>query len=583
MNHPFRTILAAMLLLISAVSLAKNELTIAEVHGDTSVSPWLNEQVTSEGIVTLVLPFGFWMQTPSEQASSGRDGLHVFTGQAAPVGEGDRVQVTGYVDAFSRPDRPRDLPVTRLIQPEIEVIASDQPLPAPVVIGPDGLQPPQHLVDNDDQIRSGDSAVDFWARLMGMRVVLNDHRVTGPSNRFGDTWVIPDPGHPELNALGVLVATPESLHLDRVLVTEHPLLKPDFPRPALPGDRFQRIEGVVHYDFGNFRVLATHALNPQPSDLEAPVNTLRGGPEHLLVASYNVENLNPVIERLGRVAGPRDVDDAIGSGRMAALGRQIAVDLNQPDIIALQEIQDNNGAEDDDVVSADRTYAALIQSIVDAGGPAYAFIDLPAAPGSEGGQPGGNIRNGYLYNPERVTLVDNSPERLEDRAFEGSRRSILAAFEFNGHRVRLINNHFSSKWGSSPLFGRQPMITGGAEERPAQARAIRRFLREQNAWRDQAHWIVLGDFNDHWFSETLDLLKGDESRPLHNLIETLPGHDRWTYIFEGTGQAIDHMLVTPSLLDRAEFQVIHINARHINQTADHEPLLGRFHLPRKSD
>ncbi len=583
MNHLFRTVLSATLLLISAASLANDELSIHEIHGDTNVSPWLNKKITTEGIVTLILPFGFWMQTHSDDASGSRDGLHVFTGQMAPVGEGDRVRVTGFVDAFSRPDRLQDFPVTRLIQPEIELIASDHPLPAPVVIGTDGLQPPQHLADDDVRIRSSDSAVDFWTRLMGMRVVLNDHRVTGPSNRYGDTWVIPDPNHPELNSLGVLVAAPHSLHLDRVLITEHPLLKPEFPRPALPGDRFQRIEGIVHYDYGNFRVLASHALNPQSANPESPAATLRGGPEHLLVASYNVENLNPVVERLGRVAGPRDVDDAIGSGRMAALGRQIAVDLNGPDIIALQEIQDNNGAENDSVVSADRTYTALIDSIVDAGGPAYAFIDLPAAPGSEGGQPGGNIRNGYLYNPERVTLVDNSPERLEDPAFEGSRRPILAAFEFNGYRVRLINNHFSSKWGSSPLFGRQPMIVGGAEERPAQARAIRRFLRDQSAWRNEAYWIVLGDFNDHWFSETLDLLKGSETRPLHNLIETLPRNDRWTYIFEGTGQAIDHMLVTPSLLDRAEFQVVHINARHINQTADHEPLLGRFHLPATSD
>ena len=54
------------------------------------------------------------------------------------------------------------------------------------------------------RVRSSDSAVDFWTRLMGMRVVLNDHRVTGPSNRYGDAWVIPDPGHPELNELGVL-------------------------------------------------------------------------------------------------------------------------------------------------------------------------------------------------------------------------------------------------------------------------------------------------------------------------------------------------------------------------------------------
>ena len=233
----------------------------------------------------------------------------------------------------------------------------------------------------------------------------------------------------------------------------------------------------------------------------------------------------------------------------------------------------------DDVVSADRTYAALIQSIVDAGGPAYAFIDLPAAPGSE-----------RRFSPAAISATDIStilsgsrwsttvPNVWKTRLLRVSRRSILAVFEFNGQRVNLINNHFSSKWGSSPLFGRQPMITGGAEERPAQARAIRRFLREQNAWRDQTHWIVLGDFNDHWFSETLDLLKGDESRPLHNLIETLPRDDRWTYIFEGTGTGhrphAGHADPPPSLLDRAEFQVIHINARHINQDRRPRTLAG---------
>ena len=580
MNHFCRFLPAAVLFLLPALVLPASDQTIRQIHGEASVSPWLDQQVTTEGIVTLVLPFGFWMQAPAqEDQAPWRDGLHVFTGQAAPVGEGDRVRVTGFVNAFSRPDRPRDLPLTRLIQPEIEVLASAQPLPAPVVIGPDGIVPPARLTDNDERVRAGDSAMDFWAGLIGMRVVLNDHRVIGPSNRFGDTWVIPDPDHAGLNSAGVLTATPRTRHLDRVLISEHPLLKPDLPRPARPGDRFERIEGVVHYDYGNYRVLVTHALNPQAASLEPPKTALRGGPDHLLVASYNIENLNPVIERLGRVAGPRDVDDAIGSGRMARLGRQIAVDLKAPDIIALQEIQDNNGAENDDVVSADETYAALIDAIVEAGGPDYAFIDLPPAPGAEGGQPGGNIRNGYLYNPERVSLIETSAKRLEDSAFDGSRSPVQAAFEFNGHRVRLINNHFSSKWGSSPLFGQQPMMVGGAEERPAQARALRRVLGERNAWRADAHWIVLGDFNDHWFSETLDIIKGEDDRRLVNLVDTLPEPERWTYIFEGTGQAIDHILVTPNLARRAEFEIAHLNATRINQDSDHEPILARFHLP----
>ncbi len=101
---------------------------------------------------------------------------------------------------------------------------------------------------------------------------------------------------------------------------------------------------------------------------------------------------------------------------MARIGAHIAINLASPDIVALQEIQDNNGAEPGQVVAADQTYAALIAAIQAAGGPTYAFIDLHPRQDAEGGQPGGNIRNGYLYNPQRVQLIEDSPERFDDPA-----------------------------------------------------------------------------------------------------------------------------------------------------------------------
>ncbi len=158
---------------------------------------------------------------------------------------------------------------------------------------------------------------------------------------------------------------------------------------------------------------------------------------------------------------------------------------------------------------------------------------------------------------------------------------MLAGFAFNGHVVHLINNHFSSKGGSSPLFGEGERIVGRAEARAAQARAIRDLLIARDAWEGTAHWVVLGDLNDHWFSEPLTILKNkeDSNRSLVNLIESRPIEDRWTYIFNGTGQAIDHILATPGLAAMSEFEVVHVNARLADQAADHEPILARFHLP----
>ncbi|MFE4328398.1 hypothetical protein ACFRQM_02820 [Streptomyces sp. NPDC056831] len=45
--------------------------------------------------------------------------------------------------------------------------------------------------------------------------------------------------------------------------------------------------------------------------------------------------------------------------------------LASPDIVALEEIQDNNRATDDGTVSADRTVKMFTDAIVAAGGPAY--------------------------------------------------------------------------------------------------------------------------------------------------------------------------------------------------------------------
>ncbi len=555
---------------------------IPEILGKARTPPSANEVVTTQGIVTLVLEDRFWIQSPD---ANSRAGLLVLTESKPPVRRGDRVAVRGTLQHFVPENRPSDLGVTRLVGANLEVITSNNALPEAVAIGPDGLTIPSVIAPSvsESELQPDQNAIDFWTALLGMRVSLPTTQVVGPGNRFLETWVIASDEHRNRGAYGTVAARPADFNAERILIQSNPLLAPTFPDPARVGDQLAPVTGVVDYRFGNFRIVAEHAVRRIPHAPSLIVNTLTGDKNHLLIASYNVENLNPWVEDFGRVRSARDVDDAIGSGRMAEIARHIALLMNAPDIVGLQEIQDGDGAEDSALVSADRTLRALTNAIVDAGGPRYDWIDLPPEPKADGGQPGGNIRNVFLYNPERVDLIADSTRRLDGPAFVNSRKSLVAEFAFNGQAVVVINNHFASKGGSDPLFGsRQPPIEGDADQRLAQAQAVIAFAATLMPQKGE-RLIVLGDLNDHWFSKPLGALTSDSAVPLVNLIDSKALNERFTYVFQGNAQAIDHILVSEALKASTQLGLLPINSLDPRQAADHDPLVARLFLPADSE
>ncbi|TVS13813.1 MAG: hypothetical protein EA419_00785 [Wenzhouxiangella sp.] len=575
LSMPF-CFLTALLLTVSA---AAEIHSIAEIHGDVRVPAMHGVEVTTEGIVTLVVDSTFWIQTAG--ANGQRAGLSVVTADTPPVARGDHVRVSGRIEHQRPENRPVDLAVTRMIEPRIEVVTSHQALPDPILIGSGGLEIPSRLAPENfnGPLDPEANAIDFWTALTGMRVQLTANRVVGPTSRFHSTWVIAADEHRTLGPLGTLAVGPQDLNAERVQVQAHPLLIGDFPEPAAVGDRFAAVRGVVDYRFGDFRILAEHALRPIPAERELIQGRLVGDAEHVTIASYNVENLSPHIENFSRVRSPRDVDDAMGSGRMDAIARHIAQVMNVPDIIGLQEIQDGDGAEDTALVSAELTLIALTEAIIEAGGPRYAWVDFPPERNADGGQPGGNIRNVFLYNPQRVERVVDSAQRIEGRAFSDSRKPVVSEFRFNGQPLVVINNHFAAKSGSDPLFGtRHPRVERRDTQRRAQAEAILRFAAGLDEQRRE-RVVVLGDLNDHWFSQPLAILSGGETVPLHNLVTDLPPEERFTFIFQGNAQAIDHILISRALVPVSEFEILHVNSPSPRQAADHDPLLARIHLP----
>src|SRR5690606_41751518 len=77
--------------------------------------------------------------------------------------------------------------------------------------------------------------------------------------------------------------------------------------------------------------------------------------------------------------------------------------MRSPDIIGVTEVQDNTGPKSGDS-KANRCYERLITAIKAAGGPEYKYLNIDPVNNQDGGQPNANIRVGFLYNPDRVSI-----------------------------------------------------------------------------------------------------------------------------------------------------------------------------------
>jgi predicted extracellular nuclease len=66
---------------------------------------------------------------------------------------------------------------------------------------------------------------------------------------------------------------------------------------------------------------------------------------------------------------------------------------------------------------------------------------------------------------------------------------------------------------------------------------------------------------------------------LDNLIERLPENERYTYLYEGNAEVLDHILVSLSLAEKVEYMdIVHINAEMLPamRLSDHDPVIAVF-------
>ena len=568
-------------------------LRIHDIQGTAHLSPYAGQRTSSTpGVVTAVRNNGFWMQDPNPDADPATsEAIFVFTSSAPTVAQGAGVTVSGLVTEF----RPGGTGTDNLTGTEIRDVTVHPAGPgaaiAPTVIGVGGRVPPNRVIDDDASgsvetsglFQPASDGIDFYESLESMLLQVNDAVAVGPRSGFGEIFVVGDGGAnagPRTNRGGVVITpddfNPERIQFDDVLAST----------PAVDvGDRFPGATvGVLSYDFGNFELLPRTAPVAVSGGLPRETTSV---PRHneLSVATFNVENLDP--------------SDVATIPRLAAL---VAGNLRAPDLIGIEEMQDNNGETNDGTTDASLSWQAFIDAIVAAGGPRYEYRQIDPQNNADGGAPGGNIRVGFLFRSDRgLRFVDSgagdattptavirsrgearltlSPGRVDPQnsAWASTRKPLAGEFVWKDQRFIAVVNHFSSKGSDDPLFGRwQPPIRSSEVARHQQAASVNAFVDQILAADRRANVIVLGDINDFEFSETTRILEGGV---LTSLLNVLPKAERYSYVFEGNSQVLDQILISRNALPKLRgFDVVHVNAEFADQASDHDPSVARLEL-----
>ncbi len=547
-------------------------LEIYDIQGAGHRSDYVGQLVTTTGIVTAVDNNGYYIQSQvgdGNRATS--DAVLVFTSTAPTVRVGDLVNVSATVSEFV--GGVGSLSVTQLSNPtNVTVVSQGNALPDAIVIGAGGLLPPSEVID-DDSFTSFDPAtdgIDFYESMEGMRVTIETPQVVAATNEFGETYVVASAGvgATGLNDRGGITLSAGDDNPERLQIDADSDLFAGYVPAHTQGDVLSNVTGIMNYAFSNYEVLVTEAVTVT-QDLALPsreTTTLVGDADHLTIASFNVENL----------------DTSDGATKFNLLANEVRYALGAPDIIGLQEIQDADGAGNGSNLSGQVTAQALIDAIVAAGGPTYTYVEVaPTTANSTGGEPGGNIRNGYLYNDARVDYIEGSAVTVGGSAYVGTRSPLAADFRFNGQTVTAINVHFTSRGGSDAAFGdTQPADQAGDGARTAQNVQLRTYVDGLLAADPALNIAIMGDFNGYYYETGQQALTA--GGVLTNLYTLLPEEERYSYLFEGNVQAFDNIIVTGGLANGAQFDVVHYNAEQpdsAGRATDHDQVVGRFALP----
>jgi len=512
-----------------------NTVPIWAIQGTESRSPYVLSKLQTEGVVTGVFPEleGFWIQeieTDNDPLTSA--GLFVSTGLVMPpVAEGDFISVTGRVrEGFQQTQLEINSPADVTIQ-------GKKTLPDPIELDP----PADNL----------ESSL-YYEALEGMLVsVPGISAAVGPTTRYGEFAVV-------LSKHGLSRVWQNSdngllIQVDDGSSTIHES-RDSIPDAVTVGDTVSRLIGPLAYIYGNYKIepTADFSVTTKPPTV-TNLEPLDEG--YFSIMTWNVENLfdfvvpHPSSPPLPSVSEyKRDITKVADTILMSGL----------PTIIGFQEVESLEILED---IAAH----SLLEE--------YHYLPVLIE-----GTDSRGIDVGFLVRGDQVKILDQvqypSPGNIT------SRPPLLVKIQAGSEDASplyILNNHFTSMSGGE--LATEP-------RRNAQAEWNLQIGQEILNRDPDAYLAVIGDLNSYYKSLPLDTL---QEGGLSSVFDTLPPEERYTYVYQGISQVLDHILINEALKDLLiRVEVLHSNADFPLPfstddsywgKSDHDPLLAVFILP----
>lgn len=599
--------------------------TIPQIQGSGLASPYVQKRVVTEGIVTaLKFNNGFFLQAANDDGDPATsEGLFVFTGSAPPATAaiGNRVRVTGTVAEFVPASNPHQLTLTQITGPTIEVLETGVALPAPVELSAAELAP--------------DALPGTLERLEGMRVSMAHAVVVAPSGGSIDendatassdgVFHVTLPGvarpfrEPGIGVMDV-IPIPGDKHPPRFDTNQERLMVRSRgqigaqPISVDTGAEVSGLSGVLDYFSGTWALLPDTATPPSVSGGMAPQAVPDARYDEATIGSFNLLRLfDEVADGNGAVTlTPAALDKRLAKAALAICGF-----LKAPDILGVVEVENLRVlqllSERIDATCPQRPgYVPYLQPGNDVGGINVGFLVSTRA--TAGGTPRVEVlevvqfgKNTTLANPDGSTslLNDRPPLRLRARIHQDAGE---------GYPVSVIVNHLRSLNDMDDTApGSNGWPTGGERvrsKRAAQAAYLGGLVQQMQQANPDEKIVLVGDFNAFEFNDgyvdVMGIVRGDAA-PADQVLSWAPSPvttplidgsqliadpaQRYSYVFGGNAQTLDHVLVNEALVLGADVRVDHarINADFgvdnfgdasvAVRSSDHDPVRLSIRVP----
>jgi predicted extracellular nuclease len=533
---------------------------IHAIQGSSTSSPYAGQIVTTSGIVTLLktstntggAASGFFMQDPNADADPNTsEGLFVFTSTVPNVGVGDSVSVTGTAVEFNGMTEISS--VTSVL-----VNSTGNDLPAAVTLTTTILDPT--ALPTQPQLE----------KYEGMRMSAASLTTVAPNDNFYDVYTVITGVARPLREPGIEISSPvppdpttgtPDCCIPRWDENPERLLVDANGRAGAPLNAYTsnmvltNVAGPLDYSFSQYRLIP--ATTPAASGLMSAVPVPVPTANEFTVGGFNIENFdNNPTQRQKAALAIRDV-------------------MRLPDIIGMVEIFELSGlqalATEINAISTGVNYQAYL---------------------IEGNGTSGDADQdvGFLIDTNRVavnsvtqrnaTETYMNPNNGQQELLNDRPPLVLSAnVRPTGANVPVyvVVNHLRSFIDIEQVAGEGPRVRA---KRKAQAESLAALLQELQTNNPGTSVISVGDYNAYQFSDgytdPIATIKGnptpddqivvDASPDLvnpnyFNLVDELPAEQRYSFMFEGTPQALDHVIVNTTAHSRkTRFAIARNNA-----------------------